>query len=121
MLKPLVAPVKCAVFPLQKKDEYVAKVDELTALLLGANITTQNDVSSIAIGRRYARMDEIGVPFALTVDQETLEGKGPTVRERDSTEQVRVGEDQLIDVISNLCTEKIVWKEVVNAFGLINS
>jgi len=119
--KPVVAPVKCAVFPLQKKDEYVAKVNQLTKLLISSNLSTQNDVSSVAIGRRYARMDEIGVPFALTVDLDTLEGKGPTVRERDSTEQVRVPESELVMVLTNLCNGLQTWEQMVSKYGLIQA
>ena len=50
-----------------------------------------------AIGRRYRRIDEAGVPFGITVDFESLEGDGSfTVRDRDSTEQVRMSEEELL-------------------------
>ncbi|HEY7588199.1 MAG TPA: His/Gly/Thr/Pro-type tRNA ligase C-terminal domain-containing protein, partial [Thermoplasmata archaeon] len=55
-----------------------------------------------SIGKRYARMDEIGTPFCVTVDHETLEGKGVTVRERDSQKQVRVKEVDLVPVLGRL-------------------
>lgn len=64
-------------------------------------------------------MDEIGVPFALTVDGDTLAGKGPTIRERDSTEQIRVPEDELISTLQGLCSEQVSWKQVSDKFGLI--
>jgi len=118
---PVVAPVKCAVFPLQKKEEYVSKVNQLTKHLIGANISTDKDISSVAIGRRYARMDEIGVPFSLTVDQDTLAGNGPTVRERDSTQQIRVPENDLVSVLSCLSNGISTWEQVVSKYGLVVS
>jgi glycyl-tRNA synthetase len=55
-----------------------------------------------SIGKRYARMDEIGTPYTVTIDHETLEGKGVTVRERDSQRQIRVNETQLAGALSRL-------------------
>ena len=59
-------------------------------LLSRAGISHSEDCSGAAVGRRYARADEIGVPFAVTVDYTTLEDGTVTLRERDSMEQVRV-------------------------------
>ncbi|HLE54006.1 MAG TPA: His/Gly/Thr/Pro-type tRNA ligase C-terminal domain-containing protein, partial [Thermoplasmata archaeon] len=55
-----------------------------------------------SIGKRYARMDEIGTPYCVTVDHDTLEGKGVTLRERDSQKQVRVAEDRLAPLLGQL-------------------
>jgi glycyl-tRNA synthetase len=55
-----------------------------------------------SIGKRYARMDEIGTPYTVTIDHETLEGKGVTVRERDSQRQIRVNETQLAGALARL-------------------
>jgi len=68
---------------------------------LRRHLTTFYDDSG-SIGRRYARMDEIGTPFSVTVDHDTLEGKGVTVRERDSQEQIRVKEADLLDKLVRL-------------------
>lgn len=92
---PRIAPVKCAVFPLLKnKEPLVAKAKEIVALLR-PDMTVFYDESG-AIGRRYRRQDEIGTPFGLTVDFETLGEKDPalrdtvTLRDRDSMKQERV-------------------------------
>ena len=90
-------------------------------MLIDSNLATQTDTSSIAIGRRYARMDEIGVPFTITVDQDTLQGKGPTVRERDSGEQCRVPEEDLVGILSSLSHAVMKWEEVVEKFGRIDT
>src|SRR6478672_6375993 len=92
---PRVAPIKCAVFPLLKnKEPLVAKAKEIVALLR-SDMTVFYDESG-AIGRRYRRQDEIGTPFGVTVDFETLGEKDPalrdtvTLRDRDSMQQERV-------------------------------
>src|SRR5437870_6719872 len=92
---PRMAPIKCAVFPLLKnKEPLVAKAREFVALQR-PHMNVFYDESS-AIGRRYRREDEIGTPFGITVDFETLGEKDPklresvTLRERDSMKQERL-------------------------------
>lgn len=86
---PSIAPVKAAVFPLLKnRPELVAKANEVRDLLRKRwNIFYDE---SGAIGRRYRRMDEIGTPYGITIDFETLENNTVTVRDRDTMEQQRV-------------------------------
>src|SRR3954471_10555356 len=93
--RPRIAPIKCAVFPLLKnKEPLVAKAREIINLLR-PHMNVFYDESG-AIGRRYRRQDEIGTPFGVTVDFETLGEKGPelqetvTLRERDTMKQERV-------------------------------
>ena len=92
---PRMAPIKCAVFPLLKnKEPLVAKAKEVLALLR-PDMTVFYDETG-AIGRRYRRQDEIGTPFGVTIDFETLGEKDPalretvTLRDRDSMMQERV-------------------------------
>jgi len=106
---PAIAPVKVAVFPLLKnKPELVKKAREIYALLkkefnsstsLGAGAVEFDDNGNI--GKRYRRQDEIGTPYCVTIDFDTLEkGAGVTVRDRDSGKQERVGEGELVKYIS---------------------
>jgi glycyl-tRNA synthetase len=97
---PRIAPIKCAVFPLLKnKESLVAKAKEIVALLR-PHMTVFYDENG-AIGRRYRRQDEIGTPFGVTVDFETLGEKDPalhdtvTLRDRDSMKQERVAAQDL--------------------------
>jgi glycyl-tRNA synthetase len=92
---PRMAPIKCAVFPLLKnKEPLVAKAKEIVNLLRPHMYVFYDE--SGAIGRRYRRQDEIGTPFGVTVDFETLGEKDPalretvTLRDRDSMKQERV-------------------------------
>jgi glycyl-tRNA synthetase len=99
-LHPRMAPIKCGVFPLLKnKEQLVTKAKEIVALLR-SQMTVFYDESG-AIGRRYRRQDEIGTPFGVTVDFETLGEKDPalldtvTLRDRDSMKQERVAIEDL--------------------------
>ena len=99
--KPRMAPIKVGVFPLLKnKPDLVAKAKEIQALLRD-HVTTFYDETG-AIGRRYRRQDEVGTPYCVTIDFDTIGENGPehdgtvTIRERDSMEQVRVKVDDLL-------------------------
>ncbi|BAC18988.1 putative glycyl-tRNA synthetase [Corynebacterium efficiens YS-314] len=87
------APVKVAVLPLSKKPELSGPAEKLAAELRQF-WNVEYDTSG-AIGRRYRRQDEIGTPFCVTVDFDTLEDNAVTVRERDTMEQIRVPLDEL--------------------------
>ena len=84
-----VAPVQVAVMPLSKKDELIAPAREVLGLLK-PSYRTEYDQTGGNIGRRYRRQDEIGTPFCVTIDFETLEDRAVTIRERDSMAQARV-------------------------------
>ncbi len=96
-LHPLVAPITVAVFPLVKKDGLAEKAQEIRNSLK-AHFMTFYDQSG-AIGRRYRRQDEVGTPFCVTIDYETMEKGTVTVRYRDSMEQSRVPIEELVPTI----------------------
>ena len=93
-LAPQVAPVKVGIFPLMCKDGLDNIAEEIDQKLRAAGIECQYDDSG-SIGRRYARMDEIGTPWCVTVDFDTLKDGTVTVRDRDTKEQGRVKIDEL--------------------------
>ena len=95
-LKPELAPVKYAVFPLLKnKPELVAKAREVYELLSEKYICEWDDNGNI--GKRYRRQDEIGTPYCVVIDFDTIEGDGTvTIRDRDTTEQRRINVDELL-------------------------
>ena len=88
-----IAPVKVAVLPLSRNADLSPKARDIAARLRKRWHTDFDDAS--AIGRRYRRQDEIGTPFCVTVDFETLSDQAVTVRERDTMRQDRVGIDGL--------------------------
>ncbi|MEO5853586.1 MAG: His/Gly/Thr/Pro-type tRNA ligase C-terminal domain-containing protein, partial [Nocardioides sp.] len=90
-LDPRLAPVKAAVLPLSRNADLSPKAKALAAELRRTWNVDFDD--SGAIGRRYRRQDEIGTPFCLTVDFDTLEDQAVTIRERDTMTQERVSLD----------------------------
>jgi len=88
------APYKVAVLPLSKKEELIGPCEEILAQLQ-PRYMTDYDITQ-AIGKRYRRQDEIGTPYCVTVDFDTLDDKAVTIRERDSMEQVRVPIAELV-------------------------
>jgi glycyl-tRNA synthetase len=90
---PRLAPVKAAVLPLSRNADLSPIARDL-AQTLRANWNIEFDDAQ-AIGRRYRRQDEIGTPFCITVDFDTLDDRAVTVRERDSMKQERVALDQV--------------------------
>ncbi|MFW6265627.1 MAG: glycine--tRNA ligase, partial [Halanaeroarchaeum sp.] len=95
-LPPAVAPTSVGVFPLMDKDGLGERARDLAERLRVAGFSVAYDDSG-GIGRRYRRQDEIGTPFGVTVDYESLEDDTVTLRDRDTTAQIRVPEDSLAD------------------------
>jgi glycyl-tRNA synthetase len=98
-LKPQLAAYKAAVLPLMKKSELLDKADEIFDLLKD-KYALDFDITG-SIGKRYRRQDEIGTPFAITVDYETLEDKSVTVRDRDTLKQDRIKIEELDEYLKN--------------------
>jgi glycyl-tRNA synthetase len=97
-LDPRLAPVKVAVLPLSRNADLSPKARDVAALLRKRWNTEFDDAS--AIGRRYRRQDEIGTPFCVTVDFDSLDDEAVTVRDRDTMTQDRIGIDALADYLA---------------------
>lgn len=109
-LSPKIAPIKAAVFPLMKKGEQ-ADVAHKIVKDLKKRMNVNYDVSG-SVGRRYARNDEIGTPFCITIDDETLSDKTVTIRDRDTTEQKRVKIKDLRNVLTDLVEGDITFSDL---------
>jgi glycyl-tRNA synthetase len=99
--KPSLAPIKAGIFPLMNKDG-MPEVAEKLYLDLRKTHTCQYDAKQ-SIGKRYARMDEAGTPFCITIDADTLATQNVTIRNRDTAQQEKVALDQ----VKGYLTEKI--------------
>ncbi|MFI5034865.1 MAG: glycine--tRNA ligase [Acidimicrobiales bacterium] len=97
-LDPRLSPYQVAVLPLSKKPELEGVARDVAAALR-ARLVCDYDVTQ-SIGRRYRRQDEVGTPWCVTVDFDSLEDRAVTVRDRDSTAQVRVAIDALVDELA---------------------
>jgi glycyl-tRNA synthetase len=97
-LHPRLAPYQVAILPLSKKDSLTPLADQIFSVLSKRYYCDYDETQ--AIGRRYRRQDEIGTPYCITVDFDSLEDGQVTIRERDTTKQERVSIDQLEQVLS---------------------
>ena len=93
-LHPRIAPYKVAVLPLSKKPELTGPALELLARLQSSFMCDYDETQ--AIGRRYRRQDEIGTPYCLTYDFDSVDDRAVTIRERDTMEQVRLPIDDVL-------------------------
>jgi len=100
-LRPIVAPIKVGVFPLMPKDGLSEMAWEINEAVKAHDVRTYFDEGG-TVGKRYARMDEIGTPWCVTVDYESKTDGKATIRDRDSTEQVRVEIVKIPDTICEL-------------------
>ncbi len=95
-LNSTIAPIKVGVLPLINDNNLIKIAKDIDKNLRDAAIKTYYDDSG-SIGRRYARMDEIGTPFCVTVDHDTLKDKTVTIRDRDTTKQIRIKISEIIN------------------------
>lgn len=95
---PNIAPVSVSVFPLSKKDELVDPSKRLENELRGDGLRTSFDVTG-SIGKRYRRQDEIGTPFCITYDFDSIKDQSVTIRHRDTMEQERVAIDRVSEIL----------------------
>ena len=98
-LHPALAPYKVAVYPLMKKPELLQYADNVLAELKKYFRVTSDDAGSI--GKRYRRQDEIGTPFGVTIDYDTLSNNTVTIRHRDTMAQERISSEKLASYIQD--------------------
>jgi glycyl-tRNA synthetase len=103
-LHPAMAPIKVAVLPLLRKDGHPEKAREIYQALR-MRMSAEYDEGG-NIGKRYRRQDEIGTPFAVTVDHQTLEDDTVTLRDRDSLAQERVAVAELAAELQRRVTNR---------------
>ena len=96
-LKPHLAPIKVAVLPLSRNEKLTPTAQRVHKLLRPYFMTQFDDAQSI--GRRYRRQDEIGTPYCVTVDFDTLDDDAVTIRDRDTMTQERIPVANLADVL----------------------
>lgn len=111
-----IAPYEVAVFPLLERDELISRAREIYNKVKEKFDAIFDDSGSI--GKRYARADEIGIPYAITVDPQTLQDNTVTIRDRDTWNQIRVKEEELINTLEKLFSgEEIIPKGSSNEPG----
>jgi glycyl-tRNA synthetase len=99
------AAVKVAILPISSNDKFIPLEEELSRSVIAAGLTSRVDSSGVSIGRRYARADEIGTPYAITIDFQSIEDRTVTIRERDSCQQIRVKVDDAVPILRRLIND----------------
>src|SRR3989344_5065566 len=110
-ISPKIAPIKAAIFPIVKKDEF-----KKLSLEIFDDLSKEWNVNydeSGSIGRRYSRNDEIGTPYCITVDEESLKNGDVTIRDRDTTRQVRVKVSQIKEKLRGLIGGELEFEKLV--------
>ncbi|QPG73639.1 Glycine--tRNA ligase 1, mitochondrial [Brettanomyces nanus] len=110
---PLVAPTKVLLVPLSNNATLQSTVKDVKEQLKAAKIPFKVDDSSASIGKRYARNDELGTPFGITIDFDSVKDNSVTLRERDSTKQVRGSLKEIIKAINEITYDSKSWDEGV--------
>lgn len=118
---PLIAPTKVLLVPLSTNPDLLRLIPALSSKLRALEISNKVDDSSTAIGRRYARNDELGTPFGITIDFQTVSDGSLTLRERDSTKQIRASESEILEVLGRLTRDQVAWSAVLAKYGEFTS
>lgn len=117
---PHIAPYKLSILPLEKgiarSDKYATLLTALRGELSSLGLSYTIDESGATIGRKYARIDELGVPFAVTMDRLTMEDDTVTLRSRDAMDQRRLPLDGLAVIVRDLISLELTWADICTRF-----
>ncbi|PVZ98589.1 hypothetical protein BB558_005403 [Smittium angustum] len=117
---PLIAPFKVLVLPLSNNASFSSYLTDIARSLRKMGVPARvDDAASASIGRRYARNDELGIPFAITVDFQTVKDQTITLRERDSTNQIRGSQEEIIALVVKLVNGNTSWSDVLQTHKTI--
>ncbi|PVV03469.1 hypothetical protein BB560_002054 [Smittium megazygosporum] len=118
---PVVAPFKVLVLPLSGHDSFQPFLLSVARSLRSKGVPARvDDAASASIGRRYARNDELGIPFAITVDFQTVSENTITLRERDSTSQVRGPIEDILNTCVELVNGVSTWSSISQKFQSVS-
>ncbi|KAG2004553.1 glycyl-tRNA synthetase [Coprinopsis cinerea AmutBmut pab1-1] len=110
-LPPIVAPTKVFIVPLSAREDFDPLVEEIASKMRKSGVVPYVDDSSASIGKRYARNDELGTPFGITVDFASIQNRTVTLRERDTMGQ-RIGNVDLVAaMVAELANGTVDWEE----------
>jgi len=116
-----IAPYKMCILPVDQRipreEKYAVVLKAMRDKIASLGHSCTMDDSTATIGKRYARNDELGIPFACTVDFDSLKDGTVTLRERDSMEQVRLPSEDVANVIHEICWGRRDWKSVQDQYA----
>ncbi|KAM5444767.1 Glycine--tRNA ligase 1, mitochondrial [Microsporum ferrugineum] len=110
---PAVAPTKVLLVPLSTHASFQPLIQRLTLKLRRLGVSNRVDDSSASIGKRYSRNDELGTPFGITADFQSVKDNTFTLRDRDTTKQVRASEDEICNAVKSLVDGDETWEDIL--------
>ncbi|KAF3932375.1 hypothetical protein ABW19_dt0202602 [Dactylella cylindrospora] len=110
---PAIAPIKVLLVPLSNNPQFSDLVTALSSKIRKLGISNRVDSSGATIGKRYSRNDELGTPFGITIDFQSLKDNTVTLRERDTTKQVRGAIDEVLETLKRLVDGTETWDETM--------
>ena len=113
-----IAPCACSVLPISNNEEFDPYVHRISSSLAEAGVSHKVDDSGGSIGRRYARTDEIAIPFGITIDFDTFKYDSVTMRERNSMKQVRMPISAVSETAAGLIAGRLNWNKVCEKYPL---
>ncbi len=108
----MVAPIKVLIVPLSSNSNFTPLVRKLLQRFRTLGITNRVDSSTVSIGKRYSRNDEVGTPLRVTVDFDSVKDNTVTLRDRDSMQQVRASVPDVEQAIKSLVDGREIWADV---------
>lgn len=109
---PVVAPTKVLLVPLSSHESFKPLIKHISNRLRKIGVSSRIDDSSASIGKRYSRNDELGTPLGITIDFQSLKDNTFTLRDRDSTKQVRADEDKIMSAILSMVDATKTWEDI---------
>ncbi|KAI9706910.1 MAG: Glycine--tRNA ligase 1, mitochondrial [Bogoriella megaspora] len=109
---PAIAPTKVLLVPLSRNPDFEPIVADLTRVLRRQGLSTRVDDSNATIGKRYSRNDELGTPLGITVDFQSVKDGTITLRDRDTTTQVRAGQGEIVEAIVQFVQGTENWSQI---------
>ncbi|TVY42966.1 Glycine--tRNA ligase 1, mitochondrial [Lachnellula subtilissima] len=109
---PTIAPTKVLLVPLSGHESFKPLLKYMSLKLRSLGVSSRIDDSSASIGKRYSRNDELGTPLGITIDFQSVNDKTYTLRDRDSTKQVRADEETILAAIKSLVEGAKVWADI---------
>ncbi|CRK28129.1 hypothetical protein BN1708_004566 [Verticillium longisporum] len=109
---PTVAPTKVLIVPLSANKAFKPFIQKISQKLRKVGVSSRIDDSSATIGKRYSRNDELGTPLGITIDFQSVQDSTYTLRDRDSTKQVRADEDAIVAAVLSIVEGSQEWKDI---------
>lgn len=108
----MVAPTKVLLVPLSAHESFKPLLKYMSLKLRTLGVSSRIDDSSASIGKRYSRNDELGTPLGITIDFQSVQDKTYTLRDRDSTKQVRADEETILKAIKSMVDGDKTWVDI---------